>query len=87
MTTNKLKPSDVNHQEDNGPFAAKPDSLRCGFCYDREQGKHGDVKREWSPEWLQYIPVCRKHAIADGMDKAGSLIGQIIPDAQGISND
>ena len=41
--------------------------LRCGFCFDREQGTHGEVKREWSPEWLMFIPVCRKHALADGM--------------------
>lgn len=39
----------------------------CGFCYPREQGTHGEIKREWSPEWLMFIPVCRKHAIADGM--------------------
>jgi len=40
---------------------------KCGFCYDREQGKHGEIKREWSPEWNQFIPVCRKHALFDGM--------------------
>lgn len=41
--------------------------LLCGFCYDREQGTHGEIKREWSDEWMMYIPVCRKHALADGM--------------------
>ncbi len=43
-------------------------AIRCGFCYDRENGKHGEIKREWSWEWLQFIPVCRLHACADGMD-------------------
>lgn len=43
--------------------------LGCAFCYPREQGKHGEVKREWSQEWLQFIPVCRKHALCDGMDQ------------------
>jgi hypothetical protein len=45
--------------------------ITCAFCYSREQGKNGEIKREWSPEWLQFIPVCRKHAICDGMDNAG----------------
>lgn len=40
---------------------------RCGFCYDREQGKNGEIKREWSQEWMTFIPVCRKHSLADGM--------------------
>ena len=45
----------------------KGEVLKCGFCYPREQHTHGEVKREWSPEWRQFIPVCRKHALADGM--------------------
>ena len=35
---------------------------RCGFCYDREHGKNGEVKREWAQDWNQFIPVCRKHS-------------------------
>jgi hypothetical protein len=42
-------------------------AIRCAFCFDREQKTHGEIKREWSPEWLQFIPVCRKHALCDGM--------------------
>lgn len=42
-------------------------NLECGFCYPREQGTHGEVKREWSQEWLQFIPVCRMHSLCDGM--------------------
>jgi len=34
----------------------------CGFCYLSEQGKHGEVRRVWSSEWWQYIPLCEKHA-------------------------
>lgn len=34
----------------------------CGFCFNREQGKHGEIKREWSQDWQQFIPVCRKHS-------------------------
>ena len=45
----------------------KGEVLKCGYCFPREQHKHGEIKREWSPEWMQFIPVCRKHAIADGM--------------------
>ena len=41
--------------------------IRCGFCFDSEQGNNGEINREWSPEWLQFIPVCRKHALCDGM--------------------
>lgn len=44
------------------------ETIKCGFCYDREQGKHGEIKREWSDEWMMFIPVCRKHALVDGMD-------------------
>lgn len=43
------------------PVLEKP--LRCGFCYDREQGKHGEIKKEWSSDWGMPIAVCRKHAI------------------------
>lgn len=43
----------------------------CGFCYPREQGKHGEIKREWSQEWLQYIPVCRKHALRNDGEAKG----------------
>jgi hypothetical protein len=35
--------------------------MNFGFCYDREQGKHGEIKHEWSWEWGMFIPVCRKH--------------------------
>lgn len=44
--------------------------LECGFCYLREQGTHGEIKREWSQEWMMYIAVCRKHSLFDGMDSA-----------------
>jgi hypothetical protein len=37
--------------------------MRCGFCYDREQGKHGAIKREWCGEWNLFIPLCRKHSV------------------------
>lgn len=37
-------------------------SPKCGFCYPREQGTHGEIKREWADEWKQYISVCRKHS-------------------------
>ena len=36
---------------------------RCGFCYDREQGKHGEIKREFSFEWMMMLTLCRKHSI------------------------
>lgn len=35
---------------------------QCGFCYTREQGKNGEVKREWSEDFKQFIPVCKKHS-------------------------
>lgn len=34
----------------------------CGFCYTSEQGKHGQVRRVWSSDFTQYIPLCEKHA-------------------------
>jgi len=34
----------------------------CGFCYEREQFTHGEVKREYSSEWGRMISVCRKHS-------------------------
>lgn len=40
----------------------QPDDLQCGFCYPREQGTHGPVKREWSIHWSLFIPVCPKHS-------------------------
>lgn len=36
-------------------------ATKCAFCYDREQGKNGEVKREWAGDWNQFVPVCRKH--------------------------
>jgi hypothetical protein len=39
--------------------------LSCGFCHHSEQGTHGEIKREWSQEWLQFIPLCRKHSIEE----------------------
>src|SRR3990167_5928949 len=35
---------------------------RCGFCYPREQGTHGEIKREWSPTWNMFINFCPKHS-------------------------
>lgn len=46
------------------------DQRTCAFCFPREQGTYGEIKREWSQEWLQFIPVCRLHAKCDGMDQA-----------------
>lgn len=37
--------------------------LKCGFCYDREQRTHGEIKREWFNDWVMMIPVCRKHSV------------------------
>lgn len=37
--------------------------LECGFCFWTEHGNHGEVKREWSREWMMYIPVCRLHTL------------------------
>ncbi len=39
-----------------------PATERCGFCYPREDGKNGDVVREWATEWNMFINVCRKHS-------------------------
>lgn len=61
------------------------DTQTCAFCYPREQGTHGPVKREWSPEWEQFIPVCRKHALADGMERDG--INAPYTTEDGIIND
>lgn len=41
--------------------------MTCAFCWSREQHTHGEVKREFSPEWQQFIPVCRKHTLYDEM--------------------
>lgn len=51
------------------PFSWEKQTV-CVFCWDREQGTNGEIKREWSEEWKQHIPVCRKHALADGMEGA-----------------
>lgn len=40
----------------------RDEAQECGFCYTSEQGKHGEVRRVWSSEWWQYIPLCEKHA-------------------------
>lgn len=40
----------------------RDEKQECGFCYKSEKGKHGEVRRVWSWEWSQYIPLCRKHA-------------------------
>jgi hypothetical protein len=42
-------------------LAARTDE-RCGFCYPREHGKNGEVRREWSPTWNMFINFCRKHS-------------------------
>ena len=49
----------------------KPEVLRCGFCHDSQQGQHGEIRREYSPEWRDFIPVCRKHSQFDGMIDGG----------------
>lgn len=36
---------------------------QCGFCYQSEQGTHGEIIREWSEDFTQYIPVCRLHTL------------------------
>ena len=41
------------------------EKIKCGSCYEREQGTHGEVIKEWSEEWGFYIPVCRKHSLND----------------------
>ena len=40
----------------------KSEKLKCGFCYDREQGTHGEVLREWSTDWNMFISFCRDHS-------------------------
>lgn len=35
----------------------------CGFCTWEEQGKHGEVRREWSHEWMMFLPLCRTHSL------------------------
>lgn len=52
---------------------------QCAFCFPREQGKHGEIKRQWSDDWRMFIPVCRAHAIA--LDKA-SEAAQAIQQAE-----
>lgn len=37
----------------------------CCNCYPREHGKNGEVRREWSSEWMMFLPLCRKHSIYD----------------------
>lgn len=39
----------------------KEKPVQCAFCYPREQGKNGEVKREWASDWNQFVAVCRKH--------------------------
>lgn len=39
---------------------------RCVWCYDREQGTHGLVKREWDGNHMMYVSVCRLHSVEDG---------------------
>lgn len=58
----------LNMKEETIPMT----KVTCAFCFSREQGKNGEIRREWSPEWLQFIQVCRKHAKADGMDNGGA---------------
>jgi hypothetical protein len=47
-------------------MAARTDE-RCGFCYPREHGLNGEVRREWSPTWNMFINFCRKHSPAQNM--------------------
>lgn len=42
------------------------DARQCGFCYPREHGKNGEVKREYSQEWGCMMSLCRKHSF-DGI--------------------
>jgi hypothetical protein len=35
--------------------------LQCWFCYSREQGSHGEIKREPHPDWGM-VQVCRLHS-------------------------
>jgi hypothetical protein len=37
----------------------------CGFCYRSEQGKHGEVRKEWLREFWMMVPVCRKHSFSE----------------------
>jgi hypothetical protein len=46
---------------------AMSEKLVCGFCYENENGKHGEIKKEWFDELKQVIAVCRKHS-QDGQD-------------------
>lgn len=42
-----------------------PAPMRCAFCYDREQGTHGEVKREYLEDWQAMAPLCRLHSQAN----------------------
>lgn len=50
------------------PTAATPRAqagkLRCAFCYDREQGTHGEIRREYLEGWQAMAPLCRLHSQA-----------------------
>ncbi len=42
----------------------------CGFCSRDEQGKHGEIRREWLAEFRMFVPVCRKHSLSEEWDAA-----------------
>ena len=46
---------------------------RCGFCYDSEQGTHGEVRRVWSNEWMQFIPLCARHSGAEELEHQAAI--------------
>lgn len=50
--------------------------MECGFCYPREQGTHGEIRREWSSEWMLFIPVCRLHKIENRNDENNKPNGE-----------
>ena len=37
----------------------------CGFCCRSEQGKHGEIRREWLREFRMMVPVCREHSFGE----------------------
>ena len=37
----------------------------CGFCCRSEQGKHGEIRKEWLREFRMMVPVCRKHSFGE----------------------
>lgn len=51
----------------------------CGFCSRDEQGKHGEIRREWLSEFKIMVPVCRKHTLKrEGEDAKGAKGSQAV---------